>query len=235
MSKEKLSVWKVYRNAYRYVSEHLIAFSFLTFFYFLGSLLPMMFGSSALFFVSAIYIYLFFYFATGCYYSHQILLNKKIFIAASLRFLSAIGLFLIALLGATIAINCFIYFAKILFIWNDFFNFLLNGYVGLILKYVCIFLIFNVFFIIPSFAFVSEITGKNRSLLMTYAKTKGNILHITVVTAISLLLLIVTMFLLTYVNVFIASFARAMILVFMSILYFKMYDFFYSYSGIHLK
>jgi len=38
------------------------------------------------------------------------------------------------------------------------------------------------------------------------------------------------MFLLTYVNVFIASFARAMILVFMSILYFKMYDFFYSYS-----
>ncbi|MBQ8751364.1 MAG: hypothetical protein IJZ30_07000 [Alphaproteobacteria bacterium] len=227
--KEKLSVWKVYRNAYRYVSEHLLAFFFLTIFYFLGSLLPLMFGSSALYLVSAIYIYLFFYFATGCYYKHQILLDKKVFIASSLRFISAIGLFLVALLGATIAINCFIYFAKSVAISENILNTLFNNSLGIILKYICIFLLFNVFFIIPSFSFVSEITGKNRSLLMAYAKTKGNILHITFVTAISLILLIITMFLLTYVNVFIASFARAMILVFMSILYFKMYDFFYSY------
>lgn len=228
--KEKLSVWKVYRNAYRYVSEHLLAFSFLTIFYFLGSLLPLLFGSSALYLISAIYIYLFFYFATGCYYKHQILLDKKVFIASSLRFISAIGLFLVALLGATIAINCFIYFAKSISFSEKLLDLLFNNSLGIILKYICIFLLFNVFFIIPSFSFVSEITGKNRSLLMTYAKTKGNILHITFVTAISLVLLIITMFLLTYVNVFIASFARAMILVFMSILYFKMYDFFYSYS-----
>lgn len=37
---EKLSIKKVYRNAYRYVASHLFAFAFLTIFYFLGSLLP---------------------------------------------------------------------------------------------------------------------------------------------------------------------------------------------------
>ena len=39
---ERLSVKKVYRNAYRYVTSHWFAFVFLTVFYFLGSLLPML-------------------------------------------------------------------------------------------------------------------------------------------------------------------------------------------------
>lgn len=33
---EKLSIKKVYRNAYRYVASHLFAFAFLTIFYFFG-------------------------------------------------------------------------------------------------------------------------------------------------------------------------------------------------------
>ena len=65
---EKLSIKKVYRNAYRYVASHLFAFAFLTIFYFLGSLLPMIFGSSSFWGVSLAYNYLFFYFAAGCYY-----------------------------------------------------------------------------------------------------------------------------------------------------------------------
>lgn len=229
--KEKLSVRKVYRNAYKYVLGHLFAFFFLTFFYFIGSLLPLIFGTSSLFVVSTLYNYLFFYFAAGCYFKQQILWDRKIFTVAGLRFMTAIALFLVALLITTLAINTGIHFVKLLFngAMSGFVEGFLDSSIWMIGKYLCIFLLFNVFFLIPSFAFVSEITGKNKSLLMTFAKTKGNILRISLTTAISVVLLLGVMFVLTYMNVFVASLVRAGILVFVSILYFKMYDFFYSY------
>jgi hypothetical protein len=226
--KEKLSVGKVYRNAYRYVISHLFAFFFLTFFYFMGSLLPRFLVNSSLFAISSIYIYLFFYFAAGCYFRQQILWDKQIFINASLRFITAIVLFLIALLLSTFLINLGINFIKISFNLVDV-DVLLHSSIWIAFKYVCIYLLFIIFFMIPSFAFVSEITGKNRSLLMTYAKTKGNIFRISAVTAIAVAILIVSMVILSHANIWIASLVRAGILVFISILYFKMYDFFYLY------
>jgi hypothetical protein len=195
-------------------------------------LLPLIFGRSSFFIVSTLYNYLFFYFAAGCYFKQQILWDKKIFISAGLRFLTAIALFLVALLITTLVINSGIHFFKMMLdgvMIGIIDNFLKSG-VWMLGKYLCIFLLFNTFFLIPSFAFVSEITGKNRSLLMTFAKTKGNILRISFTTAISVFLLLVLMFALTYINVFVASFVRAFILVFVSILYFKMYDFFYNHQ-----
>ena len=225
--KEKLSVRKVYKSA----------FFFLTFFYFMGSLLPMWLGASSFFVVSTFYIYLFFYFAAGCYYKQQILWDKQIFMVAGLRFLTAIVLFLIALLVTTLVINCVIHFVKLSF------NGALSGTVESFLgssvwrigRYIFIFLLFNALFLVPSFAFVSEITGKNRSLLMTFARTKGNILRIATVTALAVVLLVVVMSLLTYINIFLAALFRAFILVFISILYFKMYDFFYCYPNKKVK
>ena len=49
---EKLSVRKIYRNAYRYIISHLFAFFFLTIFYFVGSLLPRFLGRPFIFVVS---------------------------------------------------------------------------------------------------------------------------------------------------------------------------------------
>ena len=229
--KEKLSVRKVYRNAYLYVKSHLFAFFFLTFFYFIGSLFPLFMGTSSLFVVSTFYNYLFFYFAAGCYYKQQILWDRHIFLVAGLRFLTAIVLFLIALLITTLIINSCIHFVRLSFNGglNNYIDMFLDSNVWLVGKYICIFLLFNIFFLIPSFAFVSEITGKNRSLLMTYAKTKGNFLKIALVTAFSVVLLVVGMSLLTFANIFWAALGRAAVLVFISILYFKMYDFFYSF------
>ena len=229
--KEKLSVWKIYRNAYRYVFSHLFAFAFLTIFYFIGSLFPMFLGNSSFFAVSGIYIYLFFYFAAGCYYKQQILWDKNIFISATLRFISAIALFIVALLVTSFVLNVVINFLKMSFgeSFNVFFNDLLQSIVWQVGKYICIFLIFVIFFLIPSFSFVSEITGKNKSLLFTYIKTKGNVLRISFVTFISFVLLVCLMLLLARINIWVASFARAAILVFVSILYFKMYDFFYLF------
>ena len=218
--KEKLSVWKIYRNAYRYVFSHLFAFAFLTIFYFIGSLFPMFLGNSSFFAVSGIYIYLFFYFAAGCYYKQQILWDKNIFISATLRFISAIALFIVALLVTSFVLNVVINFLKMSFgeSFNVFFNDLLQSIVWQVGKYICIFLIFVIFFLIPSFSFVSEITGKNKSLLFTYIKTKGNVLRISFVTFISFVLLVCLMLLLARINIWVASFARAAILVFVSIL-----------------
>lgn len=229
--KEKLSVWKIYRNAYRYLLSHLFAFAFLTIFYFIGNLFPMFLGKSSFFIISGIYIYLFFYFAAGCYYRQQILWDKSIFISATLRFISAIVLFVVALLVISFILNIGINFLKISFGegFNDIFDNILNSVFWQIGKYICIFLIFVVFFLIPSFSFVSEITGKNKSLLFTYIKTKGNIFRISFVTFISFVLLVCLMLLLARINIWIASFARSAILVFVSILYFKMYDFFYLF------
>lgn len=227
---EKLSVAKVYRNAYRFVSSHLFAFAFLTVFYFLGSLLPMLIGITFFKVFFMVYLYLFFYFAAGCYYKQQILWDREIFVAAGLRFLTAVALFCIALLCSSVGINLGINFLKITFSNGEgIIDLLLNSPIWLIGKYLFIFTLFVVFFIVPSFAFVSEITGDNRSLLTTFVVTKGNLFNIGVVVFISFMLLLLIMYGLVNANMVIATFIRSIVLVFVSILYFKMYDFFYIY------
>jgi len=228
--KEKLSVRKVYRNAYRYVASHLFAFAFLTVFYLLGSLLPMVIGTASFKFVSLIYTYLFFYFAAGCYYKQQILWDKGVFIAAGVRFAMAIALFMTSIVMATLAINTGIYFFRTIFPagGSAFLDTILNSTFWLVGKYAFIFVLFIIFFMVPSFAFVSEITGKNRSLLTTYAKTKGNLFKIGLVALGAFVLLLLFMGILSHAHFLAVAVARAAILVYISILYFKMYDFFYG-------
>ncbi len=233
--KDKLSVRKVYSNAYRYVVSHIFAFFFLTFFYFIGSLIPRFLGSPFLFIVSPVYVFLFFYFAAGCYFKQQILWDKHIFISSSLRFITAVVLFLIALLITTLFLNIMLHFIRVLFSCNYLIDAFLKSVFWQVVKYICIYLLFITFFLIPSFAFISEITGKNRSLLMTYAKTKGNILRIALVSAIAVAGLVAFMFMMLHANIWVASLVRSIIWVFIAILYFKMYDFFYSYTIAKVK
>ena len=160
--------------------------------------------------VSLIYTYLFFYFAAGCYYKQQILWDKGIFVAAGVRFLAAVGLFLTSIVMATLVINSGIYFFRISF----------PSMSGEIL--------FTVFFIVPSFAFVSEITGKNRSLLTTFAKTRGNLIKIGMVAFGAFIFLMAAMIILSRAHFLTATIVRAAVLVYISIAYFKMYDFFYG-------
>lgn len=227
---EKLSVRKVYRNTCRYIAGHPFAFIFLTVFYFLGSLLPLFTGALSFKVLSLIYTYLFFYFAAGCYYKQQILWNRQIFIAAGIRFATAGILFFIALCMTTLAINFGIYFFKMTFSDNGvaMLDAVTNGITGTLGRYIVIFLLFTTFFIVPSFAFVSEITGKNRSLLMAYSKTKGSLLKISAAVLSAFIILIGVMLVLTHVNVILAAFFRAGVLTFICILYFKMYDYFYN-------
>lgn len=235
---EKLSVRKVYRNAGRYVGGHLPAFAFLTVFYFIGSLLPMLFGQPSFQLLSLIcmyfYMYLFFYFAAGFYFKQQLLWNKKIFLAAGSRFLTAVFLFLSSIFLTSLGINTLIYLLKTVFADNGdmIVRTLLNSPAGLIVKYLVIFLLFIVFFIIPSFAFISEITGKGRSLMTTYAKTKGNLPQIALVALgafAAFALLLAVLVCLTATGIWITAIIRAGFFAFVSILYFKMYEFFYTY------
>lgn len=231
--REKLSVRKVYRNAYRYVMSHLFAFAFLTIFYFIGSLPALLFDVAAQPYqaFSLVYMYVFFYFAAGCYFKQQILWNRKIFIPASLRFLMAVALFLFSIFVASLGINVGIFIIKRLFGESGLAITMavLTSPCWLIIKYLIIFMLFVVFFIVPSFAFVSEITGRSRSLLMTYVKTKGSLLRIAIASFSACVLMLGLMLALMYVNILLASVARAAILAFVSILYFKMYDFFYNF------
>ena len=236
--KEKLSVRKVYRNAYRYVMSHLFAFAFLTIFYFLGGLPPLLFSApepySILYqFLSLVYMYVFFYFAAGCYFRQQLLWDWKTFSLASLRFLMAVVLFCFSIFIASLAINVGIYMLKMFFGESGaaFAQIVLGSPLWLIGKYLIIFMLFVAFFIVPSFAFVSEITGRSRSLLMTYVKTKGSLLKIALASFSAWALLLVLMIALTYVHILLAMIARAAIFAFVSILYFKMYDFFYNFPA----
>lgn len=212
---EKLSIKKVYRNAYRYVASHLFAFAFLTIFYFLGSLLPMIFGSSSFWGVSLAYNYLFFYFAAGCYYKQRILWDREVFTAAGLRFLLAIVLFVLSIFVSSLAINVGIHIIGRLFPVHGpaAVSAVLESLPWLLAKRIFIFFLFIAFFIVPSFAFVSEITGKKRSLVAAYSKTKGDLPRIAAVVAGTFLLLWLSMLALSFVNVFLASLVRAAILV----------------------
>lgn len=227
---EKLSVKKVYRNAYRYVTSHLFAYAFLSVFYFLGSLAPMFIGATSFRVVFLVYIYLFFYFAAGFYYKQQILKDKEVFIAAGLRFLTAVVMFLSAILASTVVINFLLYFVKEALPTGGevVVSLILGSVFWLVGKYLFIFMLFVVFFIVPSFTFVSEITGKSRSLLNAYAKTKGNFIRIGMTAAVAFIILLCMMIALNFVNPIVAEMVRSGILAFISIVYFKMYDFFYN-------
>lgn len=230
---EKLSVLKVYRNAYRYVASHLFAFAFLTTFYFICSLLPMLIGVTFFRILFPICLYLFFYFATGCYYKQTLLWNKDVFVATGVRFLTAGAVFLLALIISSLLMNFCIHFVmSTIPATGVFFGLLFASPFWIVLKYACIFMLFIIFFIIPSFAFVSEITGQDKSLLVTYIKTRGNIIRIALVVAVALIFLCCMMFLLTFVSIITASLVRSMVLVFICIMYFKMYDFFYRDKNI---
>ena len=111
---------------------------------------------------------------------------------------------------------------------NNFIDWLLSSYIWLIGKNLFILFLFVLFFIIPSFAFVSEINAKNKSLLVTYIKTKGNVFRICLVVFIAFFLLLLIMFLMSYLNIILAAFLRSVVFVYISLLYFKMYDFFYA-------
>lgn len=190
----------------------------------------MLIGANSFKVVSLIYTYLFFYFAAGCYYKQQILWNREIFFAAGVRFLMAVGLFLTSIVMATLVINSGIYFFRISIpASGEVLDSIFGSALWLIGKYAFIFVLFTIFFIVPSFAFVSEITGKNRSLLTTYAKTKGNLGKIGLVALGAFIFLMIAMMLLSRAHFLIATIVRAAVLVYISILYFKMYDFFYGF------
>lgn len=226
---DKLSVKKVYANAVKYTAGHLFAFAFLVIFYYLGSLLPMLIGTTSFKVLMIPYYYLFLYFSAGFYYKQQILLDKEVFLHAGLRFLTAILLFLAAILLSTFAINLVLSFIRVSFFGGEALVFvILHSLTWQVLKYLFLFLLFVAFFIVPSFAFVSEITGKSRSLLTAYAKTKGNILRIAVVVLFSLFSMLLALYIFRFLTPYITEFIRDVVLVFITISYFKMYDFFYK-------
>ena len=225
---EKLSVKKVYTNAVKYTTGHLFAFAFLIIFYFLGSLLPMLIGTTSFKVLMIPYYYLFLYFAAGFYYKQQILWNREVFLHAALRFLTAILLFLAAILVSTFAINLVLSFIRVSFFGGEALVFvILHSLTWQVLKYLFLFLLFIGFFIVPSFAFVSEITGKSRSLLTTYVKTKGNILRIAAVVLSAMFFMLLALYIFRFLPPYVTELIRDVVLVFITITYFKMYDFFY--------
>ena len=221
---EKLSVKKVYANAIKYVATHHKGFLFLTIFYYLESLIP-----SINIYLRLFCIYLLLYFAAGLYYKQQILTDTNTFLHASLRFLTAIVLFLVSMLLSSFCINQILEFIRDSFVNGEMF---IDKIVGcdawLVGKYVFIFFLLIIFLLIPSFAFISEISGKSRSVINAYVKTKGNLHKIALVVVFAVMLTWLTMAIFAYVNPYIAQVAYTMALVFGTIVYFKMYDFFYN-------
>lgn len=221
---EKLLVKKVYTNAFTYVATHLKGFLFLTLFYYLISLIPI--TNTYLHLIS---LYLLLYFAAGLYYKQRILVDKHIFIHATLRFITAIMMFIISMIVSSLAINFVIH---IICAGHTDCNISFNQYMktnlGLTVKYVFLFFLMVAFFLIPSFTFISEISGKSRSVINAYVKTKGNIHKISIISVIAITLTWLCMAIFAFVNPYIAQFAYTAALTFGIIVYFKMYDFFYS-------
>ena len=228
---EKLSIKKVYFNAGRYTGRHIMAFLFLAGLYYIGNLLPMIIGVNSFKIVAIPSFFLFLYIAAGCYYKEKLLLDRKIFISSVMRFLSVALFFLAAMLICSFMLNLVLDFIRRAFIGGEAVVYMaLHSVAGLIVKYLFEFMLFIIFFVIPAFAFISEISGKSRSFLTAYAKTKGNIIRISLVCAINyiLLMLIIGICVLLKMNTFIVEIFRVFVLVFIMITYFKMYDFFYK-------
>lgn len=225
---EKLSVKNIYLSAFRYVFSHPGAIAFLTIFYYLGSLMPMFVSTKTFFLLMLPYYYLFIYFAAGCYYKQKILWDKQIFIAAGIRFITTVFMLLAVIALSNYLINLGFDFISSSFIGGKMVTgIILNSAAWKIIKSLFMFVLVVFFFVIPSFAFVSEISGKSRSFLTTYVKTKGNFIQISLVIFIAFLTLIAAIWVLRFFSPLIAEFIRDVVLVFDSIVYFKVYDFFY--------
>ena len=228
---EKLSIKKVYKNAGVYMVRHFPAFIFLVVLYYVGNLLPMIIGINSFKIIAIPSFFLFLYIAAGCYYKEKLLLDRKIFISAVLRFLTVALFFLAAMLICSFILNLILDVIRRAFMGGEAVVFMmLHSVAGLIVKYLFEFMLFISFFVIPAFAFISEISGKSRSFLTAYAKTKGNVIRISLICAIDyvMLMLIIGICVLLRMNTFVVEIFRVFVLIFIMITYFKMYDFFYK-------
>lgn len=229
--REMLSIKKVYLNAGNYVMRHTMAFLFLVGLYFIGNLFLMLIGINSFKIIAIPCFFLFLYIAAGCYYKEKLLLDRKIFIAAGMRFLMVALIFLVTMRTCSVVINGIFDFIRHAFLGGEALVFMaLHSVAGLIVKYVFEFMLFVIFFVIPAFAFISEISGKSHSFLMVYAKTKGNIIRIASVCAINyiMLMMIIGICVLLKMNTFVVEIFRVFVLIFIMVTYFKMYDFFYK-------
>lgn len=221
---EEMLVKKVYVNAFKYVATHFKGFLFLTFCYYLVSFLPF-----ANVYLHLICMYLLLYVAACLYYKQKVILNTTAFLHATLRFITAIMLFVISMLLSSLGINIIFNIIRAGCVEGDIYiNQMIGSIPWLVAKYTFLFFLLIAFFLVPSFPFISEISGKSRSVINAYAKTKGNIHKISLVAVIAVALTWLIMAIFAFVNPYIAQLAYTMALVFGTIVYFKMYDFFYS-------
>ena len=226
ISGKKLSIKKVYTSAAKYIFAHPKGFLFLTIFYYLESLI---FSASP--FLHLLGLYLLIYLAAGLYYKQRLILNTETFLHATLRFVTAVMLFIISLILSSLCINLIIHiFCNGHGSCYLYTNHIIESNLGITVKYIVLFFLLVACFLIPSFAFLSEISGKSRSVISAYAKTKGSFASISVCVLTAIIITWLFMAVFAFVNPYIAQFAYTTALVFGTIVYFKMYDFFYGIS-----
>lgn len=180
------------------------------------------------------YTYLFYYFFTRFYFNRQPLWNFASFKNALIRMIAILLLAFAGLVLLRISLYALFWLLSPLQYLPStkgavaaFLEFCTQSRSVRYLLYILMFALLTGMFFIPSMAWVSAALGRDSSITMTFFRTRGNYMRLTLLFLIAYGFLPLLIILLGYGNIWLSSLLSAAYTVIQSIIYLQTYEFFY--------
>ena len=180
----RLPVFDVFRNSFRYMLEHYRILSLFCIFSFLGIYMLGGFNLADNLLGGAFYLlytYLFYFIFVRVYFNRQKLFSKPEFINALVRIITISLLAFASLMLLETAVLFFLWLLNPLEIYPHIREMWTNFIASNTFRYALyggMFLFLTVIFYIPALAWVSAVIGRNASITLTFFHTKDNYLRI---------------------------------------------------------
>ena len=221
----RLPVFDVFRNSFRYMLEHYRILSLFCIFSFLG-IYNLLGGAFYL-----LYTYLFYFIFVRVYFNRQKLFSKPEFINALVRIITISLLAFASLMLLETAVLFFLWLLNPLEIYPHIREMWTNFIASNTFRYALyggMFLFLTVIFYIPALAWVSAVIGRNASITLTFFHTKDNYLRIFLICFIVYGLLPFVIFMLSANSWLLRAVFTAIFTVVQCVIYLHIYEFFYK-------
>lgn len=230
----RLPVFDVFRNSFRYMLEHYRILSLFCIFSFLGIYMLGGFNLADNLLGGAFYLlytYLFYFIFVWVYFNRQKLFSKPEFINALVRIITISLLAFASLMLLETAVLFFLWLLNPLEIYPHIREMWTNFIASNTFRYALyggMFLFLTVIFYIPALAWVSAVIGRNASITLTFFHTKDNYLRIFLICFIVYGLLPFVIFMLSANSWLLRAAFTAIFTVVQCVIYLHIYEFFYK-------
>ena len=237
--KKELSVRRLFIDSLGFIGNNIPLLCVLTIFSFAGSYLAGSFDAYtnlSVFLLYSVFIYFFYFFFVSLYFGQKPLITKEKFVDSLIKFATVVAFSFFVIVCGKLGLNLLRYLSHNLIGFPDFYDFLRQAYIFLLINpYAKVLLLFGAIlllsfsFLIPLFAWVSIINNKDSSIISAFYKVRGNYLKSILVFLLifALLPLIISIIGLSTSRT-VLYILHAMLTIFQIVVYLHLYETFYK-------